>query len=160
MIVIMGYSVFPGFTYLPEDAHVDLVLVEKGKRTLSLIHEGKPLKSYRISLGRNPVGPKRCIGDRKTPEGAYTIDWRNSESKYHLSLHISYPNSTDHQNANEIGCDPGGDIMIHGLPNGRWWIGRYHRIADWTKGCIAVTNWEIEEIWRAVSNGTKIEIRP
>ncbi len=136
----------------------DRVLVEKAKRTLTLFREGKVLKTYQVALGAHPVGPKEREGDNKTPEGIYRIDWRNPQSKYHLSLHISYPNDKDVTRAKKAGVSPGGDIMIHGQPNGA--PASPEAITDWTIGCIAVTNANIEEIWKAVPDGTFIEISP
>lgn len=145
---------------LPADARADAVLVEKSARRLTLLREGQPLKVYRVSLGREPIGAKVREGDRRTPEGAYTIDYRNPASGYHRALHVSYPDADDVARARELGVPPGGDIMIHGLRNRFGWLGRIHRAADWTQGCIAVTNPEIREIWGAVPDGTPIEIRP
>ena len=139
---------------------VSKVLIEKRERRLTLISKDKTLKSYTIALGGSPTGRKEKKGDNKTPEGIYIIDSRNSDSRYHLSLHISYPNEMDKKRARELGVSPGGDIMIHGLKNGLSWIGDYHAELDWTKGCIAVTNEEIEEIAALVPNGTIVEIRP
>ena len=99
-------------------------------------------------------------GDGRTPEGSYRLDWRNPDSRYHRSIHISYPAPEDRARARRLGVSPGGDIMIHGLPNGRGWIGAAHAGYDWTDGCIAVTNAEMDEIWALVDNGTPIEIRP
>src|SRR5262249_20352104 len=117
-------------------------------------------RTYTVSLGRNPIGPKTRNGDHKTPEGLYSLDWRNPQSKFHLSLHVSYPNSHDVANARRDGVEPGGDIMIHGLPNRLWWIGRFHRWIDWTDGCVAVTNREMDQLWQSVPDGTPVEIRP
>ena len=139
---------------------VDKVLIEKKARRLALLAKGEVLKTYKIALGGNPTGPKERQGDNKTPEGTYTIDSRNRNSGYHLSLHISYPNEKDRKRARELGVSPGGDIMIHGLKNGFSWVGNSHTGADWTKGCIAVTDVEIEEIERLVPDGTTVEIRP
>jgi murein L,D-transpeptidase YafK len=139
---------------------VDKVLIEKEERLLMLLSRGKVLKTYKIALGGNPNGPKERQGDNKTPEGTYVIDSRNKDSRYHLSLHISYPNEKDKKRAKELGVSPGGDIMIHGLKNGHSWVGDSHTDVDWTKGCIAVTNEEIEEIAKLVPNGTIVEIRP
>src|SRR6266567_3135121 len=125
-----------------------------------LISKGEVLKTYKIALGGNPDGPKERHGDNKTPEGTYTIDSRNTNSLYHLSLHISYPNEKDKRRAKELGVAPGGDIMIHGIKNGFSWVGSSHTEADWTKGCIAVTDEEIEEISKVAPNGTTVEIRP
>jgi L,D-peptidoglycan transpeptidase YkuD (ErfK/YbiS/YcfS/YnhG family) len=138
----------------------DKILIEKKERRLMLLSKGKVLKSYKIALGGNPIGPKERQGDNKTPEGTYVIDSRNRDSRYHLSLHISYPNGKDKKRAEELGVSPGGDIMIHGIKNGFSWAGDYHTRADWTKGCIAVTDKEIEEIDRLAPNGTIVEIRP
>ena len=113
------------------------------------------VRTYRIALGREPAGPKERAGDGRTPEGRYSIDRRNPKSGYHRSLHISYPNEADRERARAAGVDPGGDIMIHGLPNGA-----ASREGDWTQGCIAVTDAEIEEIWDLVCDGTSIEIYP
>jgi len=145
---------------LPSGTTADRIVVEKSKRTLSLYRAGKLLKSYKIALGKNPVGPKQREGDSRTPEGRYVIDFRKADSKFHRALHISYPNAEERRRARERGVQPGGAIMIHGLPNGTGAIGAAHRLRDWTDGCIAVTNEEIEEIWRVVPNGTAIVIRP
>ena len=125
-----------------------------------LISQGEVLKSYNIALGGNPIGPKERQGDNKTPEGTYVIDARNRDSRFHLSLHISYPNERDKKRAKELGVSPGGDIMIHGIKNGLSWIGDAHTGGDWTKGCIAVTDQEIEEIDKLAPNGAIVEIRP
>jgi len=138
----------------------DKILIEKQERRLTLISKGKVLKTYKIALGGNPVGPKERQGDNKTPEGTYIIDSRNRDSRYHLSLHISYPNEKDRKRAKELGVSPGGDIMIHGIKNGFSWAGDFHTEVDWTKGCIAVTDEEIEEIDKLAPNGTIVEIRP
>ena len=138
----------------------DKILIEKKERRLTLISKGKVLKTYKIALGGNPNGPKERQGDNKTPEGTYVIDSRNKDSRYHLSLHISYPNEKDKKRAKQLGVSPGGDIMIHGIKNGFSWVGDLHTEVDWTKGCIAVTDEEIEEIDKLAPNGTIVEIRP
>ena len=138
----------------------DRVLIEKQERRLTLTAKGNVIKSYRIALGGNPIGPKERQGDNKTPEGTYVIDSRNKNSRYHLSLHVSYPNEKDKKRAKALGVSPGGDIMIHGIKNGFSWAGDLHAEVDWTKGCIAVTDEEIEEIDRLVPNGTIVEIVP
>jgi len=137
----------------------DKILIEKKERRLRLFSRGEVIKTYKIALGGNPVGPKERQGDNKTPEGTYIIDSRNSNSGYHLSLHISYPNEKDKMRAKELGVSPGGDIMIHGIKNGLSWVGASHADLDWTKGCIAVTDEEMEEIYELVPNGTIVEIR-
>jgi tetratricopeptide (TPR) repeat protein len=138
----------------------DRILIEKKERRLTLFSKGKVLKAYQIALGGNPNGPKERQGDNKTPEGTYVIDSRNRNSRYHLSLHISYPNEKDKKRAKELGVSPGGDIMIHGIKNGLSWVGDMHTEVDWTKGCIAVTDEEIEEIDSVVPRGTIVEIKP
>jgi len=138
----------------------DRVLIEKKERRLTLLSKGEVIRTYKIALGGNPVGPKERQGDNKTPEGTYIIDSRNRNSGYHLSLRISYPNEKDKMRAKELGVSPGGDIMIHGIKNGLSWVGAYHAEVDWTKGCIAVTDEEMEEIDRLVPDGTIVEIRP
>jgi len=117
----------------------------------------KFLKTYQVALGRNPQGHKQSLADNRTPEGLYRIDWRNAHSHFHRALHISYPNPRDLAAARENGVKLGGDIMVHGLKNGLGWIGPLHRLVDWTQGCIAVTDPEIEEIWKYVPDGTLIE---
>nr|WP_298148109.1 L,D-transpeptidase family protein [uncultured Pseudomonas sp.] len=145
---------------LPMDARADLVVVEKSKRQLTLYAQGQALKSYAVSLGRAPVGAKEREGDRKTPEGRYRIDFRKADSAYFRALHISYPSAADTTLALEKGLSPGGAIMIHGQRNGFGWVGKLHRLRDWTLGCVALTNQEMAELWRAVPDGTPIELKP
>ena len=146
--------------FAPRTEPADKVLIEKNERRLTLLSKGEAIKTYKIALGGNPVGPKERQGDNKTPEGTYIIDSRNRDSGYHLSLHISYPNEKDKMRAKELGVSPGGEIMIHGIKNGLSWVGASHAEVDWTKGCIAVTDEEMEEIYKLVPNGTIVEIRP
>lgn len=127
---------------------------------MSIFREGKKLKTYRVALGGNPIGHKQQEGDMRTPEGIYTINGRNPNSDYHLSLRISYPSDEDNASAAARGVPAGFDIMIHGIKNGDGWIGAFHRRKDWTAGCIAVTDREMDEIWRATPDGTTVEIRP
>jgi len=145
---------------LPPNTTIDRIFVEKSARRLSIFRHGQKLKSYRIALGRNPIGAKEQEGDLKTPEGIYQIDNRNPQSSFHLGLHISYPSAEDSARAAANGVSVGSDIMIHGLPNGKGWIGAFHRRTNWTAGCIALTDEEIEELWRAAPDGTLVEIRP
>ena len=142
------------------DEAVDRIVIDKSKRRLVLLRDDQPFRTYTIALGAAPKGAKRFEGDQRTPEGVYTIDYRNSNSAFHLALRISYPNEADRMRALEAGLDPGGQIMIHGLKNGQGWLGDRHRGEDWTDGCIAVTNAEIEEIWSLVDIGTPVEILP
>jgi murein L,D-transpeptidase YafK len=145
---------------LPSGTAIDRIVVEKAARKLSIFSDGRQLKSYRVALGRSPIGPKEKEGDMKTPEGIYNIDSRNEQSSFHLALHISYPSADDNARAAERGVPAGFDIMIHGIPNGRGWIGAFHRWEDWTAGCIALTDEEIEELRRVTPDGTTVEIRP
>jgi lipoprotein-anchoring transpeptidase ErfK/SrfK len=148
------------FEYALQKGSVDRIVIEKKARQLTLIAKGDVIKTYRIALGGDPVGPKERAGDNKTPEGVYVIDARNKGSRYHRSLHISYPNETDKKRARELGVSPGGDIMIHGIKKGFSWVGDAHTEVDWTRGCIAVTDEEIEEIDKLAPNGTIVEIKP
>ena len=138
----------------------DRVLVLKHQRVLRLLHGGELIREYKVALGGSPVGPKTRQGDHKTPEGVYVLDARNPHSQYYKSLHISYPNPAQRMAARKHGVSAGGDVFIHGLPNGYRAIGAAHRLRDWTDGCIAVTDEEMDEIWEAVPNGVAVEIRP
>jgi outer membrane protein assembly factor BamD (BamD/ComL family) len=148
------------FSLVTQKRSIDKILIEKKARKLSLISKGEVLKSYKIALGGDPNGPKERQGDNKTPEGSYCIIARNRESGYHRSLQISYPNERDKKRARQLGVSPGGNIMIHGIKKGYSWVGDAQADVDWTKGCIAVTDDEIEEIDRLVPIGTPIEIMP
>jgi murein L,D-transpeptidase YafK len=143
---------------LPTSAIADKVLVLKAERKLLLMKGDEVLKTYSISLGGNPLGPKIRQGDSKTPEGNYVLDRHNPHSQYHRSIHISYPNTEDAARARKLGVPTGGDLFLHGLPND--YKGPGEHVGDWTEGCIAVTNTEMDEIWRAVADGTPIEIKP
>lgn len=137
------------------------IIVFKADRKLQLLRAGKVIREYRVALGLQPVGRKTQRGDYKTPEGNYIVDGRNWRSQYHRSLHISYPNANDRANAARLGVKPGGEIMIHGLPNGdEPKLPRGAIMADWTWGCIALTDVELDELWDLVPVGTPIEIRP
>lgn len=141
-------------------AMADSMVVEKSRHRLSLYHHGALLRTYLVALGQQPVGDKVRIGDNRTPEGLFRIAARNPQSRYHLALRISYPDAAHLARARALGVSAGGDIMIHGLPDRQAWVGAAHRDYDWTEGCIAVTNEEIEEIWSVVPVGTPIQIKP
>lgn len=172
-IVVMAVALF-GYTKVmarigsgeppqpvPTEQQADAIQVNKGERRLTLLRDGVVIGTYRIALGGNgDGGHKTREGDQKTPEGAYIIDWRNPRSMAHLSLHVSYPNAADQSAADAAGHSPGGNIMIHGLPNGWGWLAPVHHLWDWTDGCIGVTNAEMREIWSKVPNGTPISILP
>lgn len=138
----------------------DSVLVVKSERRLYLLRNGMAYRSWRVALGGNPIGHKAREGDLRTPEGHYVLDWRNPGSCCYRSLHVSYPDEHDIAAAGERGDDPGGLIMIHGQVNGWGWLGWLMQYFDHTHGCIAVRNVPMEVIWRAVDDGTPIEIRP
>jgi len=139
---------------------VDRILIEKSKRTLTLMDGRKALKTYKVALGGQPLGAKDRQGDHKTPEGIYSVDAKNPNSQFYKALHISYPNPADRANARKLGVSPGGDVEIHGL-GAKWgWLGAKHRLTDWTDGCIALTNEEIDEIYPLIKVGTAVEIRP
>jgi murein L,D-transpeptidase YafK len=142
----------------PELPLAELVVIDKSERKMWLITGGKKYREYNISLGTSPTGHKEREGDGRTPEGRYIIDYRNPESSFHLSLHINYPRQQDEENARRKAVSPGGDIFIHGLPNEPATAPRAGKVNDWTAGCIAVSNRDIEEIWALVKDGTPIEI--
>lgn len=138
----------------------DSVIVIKSKSTLYLTKNGKILKEYSVVFGANPKGPKQQIGDKRTPEGKYILDYKKEDSSFYKSIHISYPNELDKKRAQELGVHPGGQIMIHGQKNGYDWLSQFTQRFDWTDGCIAVSNRAMDEIWEAVNAGTPIEIKP
>ena len=139
---------------------IDRIVIEKNKRTLTLMDGAKIVKTYKVALGGQPVGAKDRQGDHKTPEGIYTVDAKKANSQFYKALHISYPSLTDRERARRLGVSPGGDVEIHGL-GAKWgWIGAKHRLTDWTDGCVAVTNEEIDEIYPLIEVGTTVEIRP
>jgi murein L,D-transpeptidase YafK len=143
------------------EGKADRVVVYKADRSLLLLRGERVLRAYRVALGSAPDGPKRSHGDGRTPEGEYVLDWRTDRSQFYRAIHISYPSSADRQRAVALGRSPGGGIMIHGLPNRMAAAPqRSHASGDWTNGCIAVTNREMDEIWDLVVDGTPIEIRP
>lgn len=144
---------------MPPAKTADRIVIEKSAHTMKLMSGGQVLKTYKVALG-NPKGAKQQESDRATPEGEYVIDAKNEHSRFHRALHISYPNAADRERAKKLGVSPGGDVEIHGLPAKYAWVGFLQRYKDWTAGCVAVTNSEIEEIWPLVPVGTKVEIRP
>jgi len=139
---------------------VDSIIISKSTHTLSLMSGKTVLKTYHVALGRGPAGAKQFSGDNRTPEGKYVIDEKNSASRFHKALHISYPNAEDRARAVKIGKSPGADIEIHGLPTALAWVGSTQHVVDWTAGCIALSNEEIDEVWKMVSVGTTVEIDP
>ncbi|WP_276497901.1 L,D-transpeptidase family protein [Pontibacter litorisediminis] len=156
---LLAYNLFPEQELTPGTA-IDRLIVYKSERKLLAYADNQLVKTYTISLGRKPDGRKEFEGDRRTPEGTYTINDKNPNSAYHKNLGISYPSADDIAHAKKLGKPVGGAIKIHGLRNGTSVIGKLHRWADWTQGCIAVTNDEISELYEAVAVGTPIEIHP
>ncbi|NJA07971.1 L,D-transpeptidase family protein [Methylococcaceae bacterium WWC4] len=152
--------VFSSAIYAEQNPISDMVVVEKSKRLLTVYAGYNPIASFKVALGRSPIGAKECAGDNKTPEGLFRVTEHKANSNYHRALRLSYPERIQSEFALAKGCEPGGDIMIHGLRNGLGWIGKFHSLMDWTRGCIALTNEEIEQIWALVPDGTKVEIRP
>lgn len=155
LALLAGPSVAQQQASLPT---ADFVLVDKSDRKLTLYADGRPFRTITgLQLGDQPLGHKRFEGDERTPEGRYTVDYANPDSSYWLSLHISYPNAADRAFAEARGRSPGGAIFIHGQPN---WLPVGRLPGDWTDGCIALSNAEIELLWQVVPDGTPIEIRP
>lgn len=162
LLVIISDQSFPQRISASTAANVrkaDRIVIVKSQHSMTLMAEGQPLKSYKVALG-TASGAKERQGDHKTPEGQYIIDRKNAQSRFHLALHISYPNAIDRKRAHDAGVDPGDLIMIHGLEDKFAWIGSMQSKTDWTDGCVAVTNQEIEEIWKLVPIGTPVEIKP
>jgi murein L,D-transpeptidase YafK len=145
---------------LPANIKIDRLIVMKSQRTMEAYSNGELVKTYRISIGQNSIGDKEHEGDKKTPEGEYTINDKNPNSDFHKNLGISYPNAVDKEEAKQKGVNPGGDIKIHGLRNGVGFIGKFHRLLNWTAGCLAVTDHEMDELYNAVDLGTPIIINP
>ncbi|RKE85816.1 L,D-transpeptidase-like protein [Rhizobium sp. AG855] len=165
VVTLAGLSA-AGSAFCAEDAppltagQATHIRVDKSERRLDLIRDGRVFASFPVALGGAPDGHKQQEGDQRTPEGHYRIDWRNDKSGYHLSLHISYPNDADIARADAAGENPGGMIMIHGQRNYLGWLAYLTQRFDWTDGCIAVTNADMDIIWNSVPNGTPIEITP
>ena len=157
-LVITVYYFYPE-AKLPKGKIIDKIEVYKSKRKMLVYSEGKLLKTYKIALGRNPIGHKEFEGDFKTPEGIYEINAKNPNSGYHKNLGVSYPNEKDIAHAKSLGKSPGGHIKIHGIRNGSGFISKFQRWKDWTAGCIALTNEEVDELYEVVKIGTKIEIK-
>lgn len=139
---------------------VDLVRVEKSSKRLYLLNAGKVVREFKVAFGGNPTGHKQQEGDQRTPEGRYLLDFKKADSGYYRAIHISYPNSADSGSARKRGVNPGGSIMIHGQKNGFGWLGPLTQRHNWTDGCIALLNDDMEQVWKLVDIGTPIEIVP
>jgi murein L,D-transpeptidase YafK len=159
LLALLGWANAPTPS-LSAGAKADMVVVSKSKHRMTLLRDGDPIASYPVSVGRGTVGPKQREGDRRTPEGDYVIDFHKRDSSFYRALHVSYPNGTDAARARRLGVSAGGSIMVHGLPPKLAFAGRLHRWIDWTDGCIALTNAEMQQVFDAVPDGTRIVIRP
>jgi murein L,D-transpeptidase YafK len=161
-LIFLGLTIYYFYPEdkLPVNTQIDKLVVYKSKRQLLAYSNGQLVKAYKISLGRQPIGDKEFEGDKKTPEGLYFINDKNPNSGYHKNLSVSYPDKNDIENAKRLGKPAGGNIKIHGLRNKTGFIGKFHRWFDWTLGCIAVTDEEIDELYTSVKIGTEINIKP
>jgi murein L,D-transpeptidase YafK len=159
IILTLAYYLYPEGD-LPPGCRIDKLVVFKSKRSMQAYCKGEVIKTYKISLGRNPVGDKQFEGDKRTPEGDYVINTKNNKSGYYKNLGISYPDNDDIREARGKKLNPGGNIKIHGIRNGLGFIGKFQRWTDWTAGCVALTNDEMDEIYEAVDVGTPITILP
>lgn len=164
LTILLYLILFACNNTLAKEKHTALegnrIIIEKSKRLMHVYHNDESIVTFRIALGKSPTGQKMCAGDKRTPEGIYTIIEHKKVSQYYRALKISYPSETDKQRAKKQGCNPGGDIMIHGLENGFSWVGRTHRTIDWTNGCIAITNKEMDILYNMVKDGSTVEIKP
>lgn len=138
----------------------DAVLVIKSENRLYLMNKGERFASFPVTFGAEPTGHKQVQGDERTPEGHYILDYKNPNSDFYKSIHISYPNARDRENARRLGVNPGGNIMIHGQANGWEWAAPLVQLFSWTNGCIAMSNRDMDRVWSAIDPGTPIEIRP
>jgi murein L,D-transpeptidase YafK len=159
-IILIAFACLLYSGAVHSEQKADSVLVIKSKSRLYLMRKGEAFASFRVTFGTNPKGHKQQQGDGRTPEGKYVLNYKNSNSKFYKSIHISYPNATDRKNAKKRGVDPGGAIMIHGQRN-RWgWLSPIAQLFNWTNGCIALSDRDMDAVWKAVNVGTPIEIRP
>ncbi|MEA1946734.1 MAG: L,D-transpeptidase family protein [Thermodesulfobacteriota bacterium] len=159
-IILIAFACLLYSGVVHSEQKADFVLVVKSKSLLYLLRKGKAFATFRVTFGANPKGHKQQQGDERTPEGKYVLDYKNSNSKFYRSIHISYPNATDRKNAKKRGVNPGGAIMIHGQRNGWGWFSHIAQLFNWTDGCIALSNRNMDAVWKAVNVGTPIEIRP
>ena len=160
MRLMLGIVLFYISGWVSAEPLADLVRVFKSERKLQTLSEGKVLHEFHIALGSNPKGHKMQEGDERTPEGTYILDYKKSDSAFYKAIHISYPNANDIASAKTRGVSPGGQIMIHGQMNGLGWLSFISQRFDWTNGCVALTNADMETLWSSVKQGTKVEIRP
>jgi murein L,D-transpeptidase YafK len=159
-LLIVLLVIFQAAAYGKSTLKADGVLVIKSEKRLYLMHKGEPFATLRVTFGGQPEGHKQQRGDERTPEGFYILDYKNVNSRFYRSIHISYPNFEDKTNALRRGVNPGGDIMVHGQTNGWEWAAPVAQLFSWTNGCIALSNKDMDRVWEAVDPGTPIEIRP
>lgn len=160
LVVVGGIALRFSSSHTSLQQRASKVVVLKTDHKLLLLDSNRNvMRTYIVALGTGGLEPKERQGDHKTPEGLYVIDSHKRDSRFHRALHVSYPSDVDRERARRLGADPGGDIMIHGIQNGLGWLGTFHRAVDWTDGCIALTDAEIDEIYLAVPDGTPVEIR-
>jgi murein L,D-transpeptidase YafK len=163
IIALLTASLFGGLTMISQTQTkvvADSIVVSKSGHTLSLMSGKTVLKTYHVALGRRSTKAKQVAGDNRTPEGKYIVDEKKTSTSFHKALHLSYPNADDRARAEKLDKSPGGDIEIHGLPTTFAWVGTMQHTLDWTAGCIALSNDEIDEVWKMVSVGTPVEIDP
>lgn len=158
ILVLLGAATLAQEEVTPAPA--DSIVVWKAQRELRVYQGGQVTQASRIALARDAEGDKLCQGDRKTPEGRYKINFRNAQSLYHLSLRISYPSAADRRESRAAGCDPGGEIMIHGSPNSMPDWGVESVLRDWTAGCVALTNEGMDSVWSVARVGTIVVVHP
>ena len=159
-IILIAFACLLYSGVVHSEQKADFVLVIKSKSRLYLMRKGEAFASFYVTFGTNPKGHKQQQGDGRTPEGRYTLGYKNSNSKFYKSIHISYPNATDRKNAKKRGVDPGGAIMIHGQRNKWGWLSPIAQLFNWTNGCIALSDKNMDAVWKAVNVGTPIEIKP
>ncbi len=163
LLILIGWSDFcqaEPYKYQNLKGKIDLVIVNKSAASLSLMIKGEEVRRYRIAMGDRPIGHKQQEGDQRTPEGRYILDYKKPDSAYYRAIHISYPNEEDKLRAEALGINPGGQIMIHGQNPNSSLTPDEAQLLNWTDGCIALKNEEIDELWRFVDIGTPIEIWP
>ena len=158
LFCLVTYYVYP-IKKIPDGIVIDKMIVSKSGHVLQAYSKGQLVVTYKVALGKNPLGDKEYEGDKKTPEGMYTINSKNPYSGYHKNLGVSYPNDKDIREGTRLGKPTGGDIKLHGLKNGQGFIGKFQRWKDWTNGCIALTNAEMDELYKHTPVGTAIEIK-
>ena len=159
-MLILIISLFVSVTCYGLEPEINSVLVKKSEKKMYLLAEGKSIKEYKVVFGANPKDHKQKEGDERTPEGKYILDYKKENSSFYKAIHISYPNENDKAKARSSGANPGSSIMIHGQKNGLGWLSWLNQRFNWTDGCIAVTNKDMDEIWRLINVGTPIEIQP